>query len=914
MGLERTEQFRKLVEEVFSRETEHIEDQLDFDDKYQHRFATQYEKLIQIVDAAKTTAELDALMKAYLTLYGRFAKNRNAVRFHRSDQLFELLVEQSSRPLIGAPDLFAEYSSSIKTGQPSPSLRSRFTDLSPTYQSRIVALIEQHRNKRRAARSILSVLEDAYRKRDRTPQPTYFELYDFNPYPSETLRIHYERHLKGMQTAWTHCLNAFTPDAVSVLDHALDTFRKYIDDLASDRASKDGSLKLFQLLKYIRDVVRDTWRVTSAGDAIVDGTGRLGSFRELLHELYSMVCVELQVHALREKSLDKNRYGFTREEKRFLFNPIDGYQFASNIKERFNLGTVRNDELFEQSKHFLRLVLITRHHLAGMTLVNLQKILDIQSFWRPIHELKAKLQAIGPAEQARMLADSQNGQTLRRLEEIASISVGARQDERVAELQKGRIGVFGTPGFHERYGKLEIVYIDPRNYNDIYIEMEALKPQLFRVTDHYIQEKVYSSRILQVYESTIGMVYVTQFQMMAAVFLPVLIKSGFAGLIYEVGAFVVGMKVENEVAKLNPTAGTVLGLILQAVSPRPRFTRGVAMPSGGHHASVVVLDAPALQGARTLGELLDARAGEFALAADFNRSLAAKAKDKIVDQFMNLPSKERMAQLVDERLPRIAPEPAMVGVGDRGLVLRTGTSATSASGGARGTTTKTMGASRLEKSEVLRQVRDYQELLTKPDQLRCQQEIDRILLELARGRLAFSDASQELTNLLNAAKETTGEYIADGVVYSAFKVINEVAIPRRRNGVPMLDKVYLVENRSTRQREYVLLEVKGGERTRMGKVTAKRIGTDGKKMTVALDPTRMVKQGSAEWFYQKMVEIFQAGSRFEKLARGMFDYAQAGRVRTAIVKSGRKLDPYVTDTTETTVKFFESLETPFPKR
>jgi hypothetical protein len=63
-----------------------------------------------------------------------------------------------------------------------------------------------------------------------------------------------------------------------------------------------------------------------------------------------------------------------------------------------------------------------------------------------------------------------------------------------------------------------------------------------------------------------------------------------------------------------------------------------------------------------------------------------------------------------------------------------------------------------------------------------------------------------------------------------------------------------------------------------------------------------------------MVEIYGAGgAENQALAKELFAYAKSGRIRSAIIKSGRKLDPYVTENTDDVVKFFQDLESPFPK-
>src|SRR5437660_1023942 len=88
--------FAAVIERAFSRTAEQIDDQVDFNDKYQHLFRDEYATAIKIIVAVKDADVLAELMKAYLTLYERYAANKNNIHFYRSDQVFQLLVQQSS--------------------------------------------------------------------------------------------------------------------------------------------------------------------------------------------------------------------------------------------------------------------------------------------------------------------------------------------------------------------------------------------------------------------------------------------------------------------------------------------------------------------------------------------------------------------------------------------------------------------------------------------------------------------------------------------------------------------------------------------------------------------------------------------------------------------------------------------------
>src|SRR3954468_22180007 len=89
------DRFAEAVDRVFSADMEKLAKR-DFD-KYQHLFKDTYDAAIRIVIAVKDAKVLAALMKSYLTLYERYAGKPDNIHYYRSDQLFEILVEQSGK-------------------------------------------------------------------------------------------------------------------------------------------------------------------------------------------------------------------------------------------------------------------------------------------------------------------------------------------------------------------------------------------------------------------------------------------------------------------------------------------------------------------------------------------------------------------------------------------------------------------------------------------------------------------------------------------------------------------------------------------------------------------------------------------------------------------------------------------------
>jgi hypothetical protein len=229
---------------------------------------------------------------------------------------------------------------------------------------------------------------------------------------------------------------------------------------------------------------------------------------------------------------------------------------------------------------FLNTYILTKNQLKGVELVKLQKTLEIQDIWERIHTLTNGMkQATEENDQDKLksiLSDLKNQKTLQDLRDISETEVVITGT--MPELGKGKFRAGNSFG-NNKYGNAAIVYINPKNNNDIYVEFASLKPQLFLVHKDYIANKFYSSKILEIHRNTIGIIHVTEFIFMAMGYLPVLIEAGFAGLIYEIAVNYASEKLEELVSKINPGLGTIVGLLAQIAAPRPSFKPKVVDPT-----------------------------------------------------------------------------------------------------------------------------------------------------------------------------------------------------------------------------------------------------------------------------------------------------------------------------------------------
>jgi hypothetical protein len=454
-----------------------------------------------------------------------------------------------------------------------------------------------------------------------------------------------------------------------------------------------------------------------------------------------------------------------------------------------------------------------------------------------------------------------------------------------------------------------IVYIEPKDQNFFYVEYEGLKPNLFLVHKDYISSKLYASRIMEIYKNTVGIVYLTQAMFLMMGFQWVFVEYGFAALIREVVIYYASTKVEHLASKADPTFGKILGLLFQVLSPRPKAApklveagteQSVPVTTIEQSVPVITMESGAN---RSFSEILASQRAEGKLIADFNRGTISgaisKARDTLRDKFMELEF-GKAAEALDVA-PVAAATPEGVTLRGATLVEKTGGSGTGGS--------VSRAESGLRNSAEFKLLEEYYAILEKDQSLLARKEVNAAIQGLKNGKLRYSEAQQEIINILNAAKEATGEYVGDAFANSTFEVQKALSIPRRQNNVPMLDRVYKVKEYGTGKIGYLLAEIKGGRNTRLGFVTKKIYSYKNKKLTITVVEGQLVKQASGEWYYQKIIEIYESGH--EGLARELFEAAKLGNVQTVIVKSGKDLEPFVTFNTDEIVKWFAGKKLPY---
>ena len=304
-----------VITRAFSRATEEIGDQLDFDHKYQHLFKSEYDAAIGLIVSVRTADTLVALMTVYLELYARYAANANAVHFYRSDQVFVELIERTVKVPVVRRDLFREWAAALDGTTKRTdvtSLKPRFDALSVTARSRIAVFVEAQRERRRKSSSILDTLRAAYLATSGSAAASDEALRDFDPYPGDTFRSWFASRFDRVSAAWNSATKYNEREHRAAFDTAFDGFGDYLAGLP-----RRDPLPLFEILKFLRDRLTPQRETRSWGTVT-----RPGDTRPFVPELYVAVCMQLLVVANRELSLPANRVGFTPDELGFFWVPL----------------------------------------------------------------------------------------------------------------------------------------------------------------------------------------------------------------------------------------------------------------------------------------------------------------------------------------------------------------------------------------------------------------------------------------------------------------------------------------------------------------------------------------------------------------------------------------------------------------
>ncbi|HEU4996338.1 MAG TPA: hypothetical protein VFT29_16085 [Gemmatimonadaceae bacterium] len=548
---QKIDQFRRLIEHAFSTVKERIDDQVDFNHKYEKLFKEEYDKARAIAFSAKEAPFLQELMKAYLVLYEKYQNNRNNVRFYKSDQLFQLLIEQSAK--VSDPSLFETWAGHIASTAVLVSFHNRFTALDRYFQREITNFIKRERERRRSQRSLIDLLRDEYARTHGGKQPSAAELEGFDPRPSFTGLI--DIRIRTVQRRFVDALEKGTDENLDRFAKQLETFSEHLKTVGDE-----DLLRLFQTFKLVRDP-------PYAMDVYL---------RTLYYGLHAIVCVQLHAAAVRKHRYAKTLNGLTPDDIKFFVEPASrsNFLYRSNIVQALT-GSLRQPAVaIGQVTVFLNTYLMAEARYKGkLSLLQLDETLVIQKKWADIKEMGEEISLAARRKDlpalTRILSDPRNAGALQTMREMES---------RKLQLSDGH--VLGTRVLkagsrikgHPVLGTIAVTFIGVGDV--VYVELGPFKPLMFQASHEFITDRLFAEKILEIYASTIGMVVLMRAIFTAMGFIPALVSGGIVGLIYAVAEyFAIGWLQEQVAEYVDPNLAIALGIVLSLFGPRPPTSR-----------------------------------------------------------------------------------------------------------------------------------------------------------------------------------------------------------------------------------------------------------------------------------------------------------------------------------------------------
>jgi hypothetical protein len=885
---------------------------------------------------------ISAIMNKYLDLHDNYRENLVNLLHPNSTQIFFLILEKSTKIKNIGANTAREWSKLATNPSDINDLRvgNLFTKVDSSLQSKIVSLFSEWKSNIRESDTLLNILRQAYVEQNPNEDATNDKLYKFDPLQDEQLRDRFVEHHGRIIEKFRRCESETVPSKVAVqIEIFRLEFQNYIDFIK--RVDNHGILAPFQLMKYHMDSISPSISTieTNIGKRTLTVQPQdLG----LKLELYLLACYNLQRIGTTKFAL-KTLYqsGLNTSEVAYFMMPIRRLDsdYAEDFDFRINAVHPKSDykKLQMFSFSLLECGLIIRSLTSGrVKRVSLMEQVRIRRIWGAMSDRlnKSKTGDLNSENNSYLtkgdvtfISECLAAQT--KIDPSASYfdRVSLRPGEKIA----GR----------ELFGEITVIYIEPHKINGnslgtssnwprdkVYVEFSGLVPLIFQAEIGYLQNTVILNRYDKLHTRLSRSQKIVQFVFKHIFKLPVMVEYGVAAFMYEV---VTDELVDAGLEKFgvtNPLASTLLASLAGVEFKNPYAkTRAIADPFAKTTgiANVPVFIIPRMVGVQNLSQRLDLAMSEVPLAA--SRGAMEKLSDFRVGGLAKLSKSTRA--LVDKGKGWVSPpvvggsskfEPAMSFVGGSSSSnqpfrlsdlqqssthyrLKTNVLQPTLPGG-RGVRGSPRDWKRLADPRDHAKLRSYLEVLEEGDATIVRNRLSEIEVEVHRGVVTAKVARSKITAVLNTVKMHTSETYTDGVIlgldlrvinskFSGYVYHSDTAIPSRRNGVPMLDKAYEFRNPKTGDFIYLLVEVKFGEKTRLGRTNATRavIAKENIKLVV-VDGT--VKQASGAWYWQKIVEIFNSGPEGKALARKLLKAGKRGKLQTAIAKFSADMDPVVT--------------------
>jgi hypothetical protein len=408
-----------------------------------------YQKLSQFVRGLTDPKSLDACVEQYLKLYPQHSPNDP-----RSKQIFVILVEHRvERTKPGdtyAADMKARFHD---TREPPAEPRVRFDSLDAAQRQELDTRLTPPKE---PPKGVLQLLREAYRNHWGWDAKTQEDLYDFDPKPDATLEANFRAVMDLCDRTWTAAFKTFSTETVDLFAAA---FKGYGDFVAKYHGD---ALALWQMLNWC-------WRPhvarTKKGGRRTETQGTPAS--NLERELYLRLVMGLYVCT---KNLTLK--GFTDEETRVLFAPLDGATYSVDYGLRFVYGMTNVRGFYDMSQRHLQLLLVA--HAKNVDLVPAETTAQILT----LYEVAGQVAAEHKDETPPKAAAEKDTKKKKRLQTIS-----------VWDVNNDRFDVGDTLGAGA--AELHIVYIDFDQPSPVvYVEFTTIRGVFFSMAKAQFQSRV----------------------------------------------------------------------------------------------------------------------------------------------------------------------------------------------------------------------------------------------------------------------------------------------------------------------------------------------------------------------------------------------------------------------------------------
>jgi hypothetical protein len=410
--------------------------------------------------------------------------------------------------------------------------------------------------RRRPVASLRDVLKAEYLRQKGIDADSDAELHAFEPKPDAALTADLDKCVEAVQVAWNRVVLGNEVMPRLLFHQALDSFQSYLGYFGTQ-----GLMASLQVVKLMYD------RVATRRENMGKWIKRIdGDRRPLMMELYAMACLQLRLPG----RPGDPAFALGRDDIDFLLAPMidPHYQYVSDVAVRFDYVPGGHPAYqFKQTKVFLDYLLYCENELAGAELLSLDTTLRYQQFWNSIFELSKRFEQLPTARRLELATQPEVKALLMQYQQLMSIE----EPVGITVFGQGMARICASPGVNASFGRITIMDIISGKQPRFIISYSALEPRLFQVGKGYIEQKLLGSRMTELYNSTVGMVYVANGLAIALPFLPVFIESGFAGLAYEIAVFWASQKIGDKVAGDYPFLSQLIALTLMVVAPRPNF-------------------------------------------------------------------------------------------------------------------------------------------------------------------------------------------------------------------------------------------------------------------------------------------------------------------------------------------------------